>query len=169
MLIRMKEIVLHQPTGILFLACSDPERRALWLPSMNNLNSSGASGGYIATYDPQTFRVTRLSLHGFDITRGLSTNGMDVVPSSHNQNELYIYVVNHRPPLQLDPNDRVQHGADSVIEIFKTTLGSNTLEYLTTVEDPSIIITPNGVSGSADGKSFYITNERSVKTGIVSR
>ena len=90
---------------------------------------------------------------------------MDVVPSTSNPSELFVYLVNHRIPLG-DANP-VEVGADSVIEIFTTTVGGTTLEHKRTIEDP-IIVTPNSVSGSADGGSFYFTNDRGVRVGLVS-
>ena len=90
---------------------------------------------------------------------------MDVVPSSSNPKELFIYLVNHRIPLG-DRNAQ-QVGADSVIEIFKTSVGGAVLTHIKTVEDP-IIISPNDVIGSADGKSFYFTNDQPAKIGLVS-
>jgi hypothetical protein len=90
---------------------------------------------------------------------------MDVVQSTSNPSELFVYLVNHRIPLG-DANP-VEVGADSVIEIFTTTVGGTTLNHKRTIEDP-IIVTPNSVSGSGDGESFYFTNDRGVRVGLVS-
>lgn len=160
------EIVLHQPTGVIYLACSSLYSRSHWLPAIGSLNATGASNeDYIATYDPATSQVTRLSTPDFNNGRGLSLHGMDVVPSSSNPQDLYIYLVNHRIPLGGRSPEQV--GADSVIEIFKTTIGGNALTHIKTVED-SIIIAPNDVVGSADGNSFYFTNDHAIKVGFVS-
>jgi len=160
------DIVLHQPTGVIYLACSTPYSRSHWLPAIGSLNSTGASDeDYVATYDPATSQVTRLSTPNFNNGRGLSLHGMDVVPSSSDPQELFIYLVNHRVPL--GDRSAKQVGADSVIEIFKTTVGGKTLTHIKTVED-SIIICPNDVLGSADGKSFYFTNDHAAKVGLVS-
>ncbi|KAL0061530.1 hypothetical protein AAF712_011673 [Marasmius tenuissimus] len=80
---------------------------------------------------------------------------MDVVPSASNPKELFVYMVNHRVPLNGNAKDV---GADSVIEIFKTTLSSGKLTHLKTIEHPAIV-TPNDVTGFPDGKSFYFTND----------
>ena len=90
---------------------------------------------------------------------------MDVMPSSSDPQELFIYLVNHRIPL--GDRSAEQIGADSVIEIFKTTVGGEVLTHIKTVESP-IIVTPNDVVGSADGKSFYFTNDHDAKVGLVS-
>ncbi|PPR05896.1 hypothetical protein CVT24_006637, partial [Panaeolus cyanescens] len=86
--------------------------------------------------------------------------GLDVVTSSRNRKELFIYAINHRMPLDAPAS---QVGADSVVEIFKTTIGSKDVTHLKTVEDPSVIISPNDLVGSPDGKSFYFTNDNGVK------
>lgn len=159
------EIILHQPTGVLYLACSTLLSREHWIPGLTQLNATGASTkDYVATYDPVTSRITRLTTPDFNDGRGLSLHGMDVVPSTSNPSELFVYLVNHRIPLG-DANP-VEVGADSVIEIFTTTVGGTTLKHKRTIENP-IIVTPNSVSGSADGESFYFTNDHGVRIGLV--
>jgi sugar lactone lactonase YvrE len=90
---------------------------------------------------------------------------MDVVPSSSNPSDLFVYLVNHRAPLGGVLAKDV--GADSAIEIFKTTVGAKNLTHLKTVESP-VIITPNDIVGSPDGKSLYFTNDHGEKVGLVS-
>jgi len=89
---------------------------------------------------------------------------MDVVPSASNPKELFVYVVNHQPFMDKDP---LKFGANSTIEIFKTKVGGSTLTHLHTVHSP-VIISPNDIVGSADGKSFHFTNDGATKTGLVS-
>ncbi|KAF4620609.1 hypothetical protein D9613_000255 [Agrocybe pediades] len=160
-----EKIVLHQPSGLLYLACSTPLSRTHWTPAVGRLNETGASfDDYVATYDPKTKAITRLKVKGFESTRGLSLHGMDVVPSSSNPSDLFVYLVNHRAPLgNLLAKDV---GADSVIEIFKTTVGGQTLTHIATIQDP-IVIAPNDIVGSADGKSFYFTNDHGAKVGLI--
>ena len=91
---------------------------------------------------------------------------MDVVPDENDPDLLWVYLVNHRPPL--DPSvDVASVGADSAVEIFKTRLGANTLEWVTTVEDPSIMVTPNDVMGGSNGQEFWVTNDSASKVGVV--
>jgi hypothetical protein len=90
---------------------------------------------------------------------------LDVVPSATNPRELFVYAVNHRKPVR---GQGTLVGADSVVEIFKTTVGGNTLTHLRTIESP-IIDTPNDLVGSSDGRSFYFTNDHGVKVGFVRR
>ncbi|KAJ3934717.1 MAG: hypothetical protein NXY57DRAFT_629154 [Lentinula lateritia] len=88
---------------------------------------------------------------------------MDVVPSEKDPNELFVYLINHRP--RKDGQDSSIVGADSVVEIFKTVAGGNVLVHLKTVRDSSIIA-PNDVAGFSDGKRFYFTNWFNRKTGF---
>lgn len=161
------ESILHQPTGTIYAACSTPVSRTHWIPALDQLNSTGASTyDYVATYNPSTGRVTRLERNDFNAGRGLSLHGMDVVASMTNADTLYIYLVSHRIPLGPKPAREV--GADSVIEVFSTNVGGTTMRHLHTIEDQDVIITPNSVSGSPDGKSFYFTNDHAVRVGAVS-
>lgn len=91
---------------------------------------------------------------------------MDAVSDSHDPSKLWVYMVNHRLPL--DGRDAGIVGPDSVIEIFSTHLGSKTLLHLSTVEHP-IVNTPNDIAGQPDGKSFWFTNDHGTRTGFVRR
>jgi hypothetical protein len=157
-----EKIVLHQRTGILYLACSTPYSRTQWSLLASQFNVSGRShDDYVATYDPKNSRITRLALSG--LPQGLSVHGMDVVPSDANSKDLFVYLVNHQPPVGKDP---VKFGANSTIEIFKTRVGASTLTHLHTVHDP-VLVTPNDIVGSSDGKSFYFTNTISAKASYM--
>jgi hypothetical protein len=118
----------------------------------------------VATYDPRTSEISRLEAMNMP-SRGFSSHGMDVVPSSSNPNELFLYLINHRTPV--DGRDARVVGADSSIEVFKTVVGSHKMVHHATFEDP-LIMTPNDIVGSPDGKSFHITNDHGTKTGAVS-
>ncbi|KAF8492341.1 serum paraoxonase/arylesterase [Russula emetica] len=130
-----EKLVLHPPSGLLYLA---------------------------STYDPATGAVTRLTFSGFPTSQGYGSHGLDVVPSAADPKELFVYAINHRKPVH---GKAKLVGADSVVEIFKTTVGGNTLTHVRTVESP-IIDTPNDLVGSPDGKSFYFTNDHGVKIGF---
>ncbi|KAJ7084287.1 hypothetical protein B0H15DRAFT_388288 [Mycena belliarum] len=153
-----EKVVLHPPTGVLYLACSSPESRAHWVPAVGQLNASGPDEqDYLASYDPATGAITRFA------SMSLSVHGLDVVPSASNPSELYVYAVNHRKPA--NRQSAAVTGADSTIEIFKTTVGSTSLDHLHTLRDP-VILTPNDIVGSADGRSFFFTNDHSTKTSV---
>lgn len=156
--------MLHPPSGLLYLACSTPAKRQHWLPALVALRDDKVVlDDYIATYDAATGAVTRLTFSGFPTSQGYGSHGLDVVPSATNPKELFVYAINHRKPVLGRAN---QVGADSVVEIFKTTVGGNTLTHVRTIKSP-IIDTPNDLVGSPDGKSFYFTNDHGVKIGFV--
>jgi len=131
---------------------------------MGRLNASARSlTDYVATYDPATSKITRLKLVGYPSSEPLALHGFDVVPSDTDSSELWVYLINHRPP----PENPEKYGADSVIEVFKTKVGGDELVHVTSVEDRSVIISPNDVLGYGDG-SFHFTNDARSKRGIVS-
>ncbi|KAI9456620.1 hypothetical protein F5148DRAFT_1277113 [Russula earlei] len=159
-----EKIVLHMPSGLLYLACSTPTERRRWLPALDVFQEDEVTfNDYIATYDLATGAVTRLTFSGgFPTSQGYASHGLDVVTSASNPRELFVYAINHRKPIR-GPGKLV--GADSVVEIFKTTVGGSTLTHVKTVES-STIVTPNDVVGFPDGKSFYFTNDHGVKIGL---
>ncbi|KAG8213685.1 hypothetical protein J3R82DRAFT_10383 [Butyriboletus roseoflavus] len=158
------ELVLHQPTGLIYLACSTPHSRIHWTPALDRLNASGRSElDYVATYDPHTDAINRLELSGLPSLGGISLHGMDVVPSLDDPSVLYVYLVNHRIPESADPR---KVGADSVIEVFRTHIDNTTLEHVRTFQDPTVVVTPNDVVGSPDGESVHFTNDHKHKTGF---
>jgi arylesterase/paraoxonase len=108
-------------------------------------------------YDHTKKSLKKLTLDNFKDNRGLHVHGLDVVQDKSDPSLLWVYAINHRP--QREAGTEHHHGADSVVEIFKTTPGGNRLAHVKTVKDPSVIITPNDVSGSSDGQSFFVTND----------
>ncbi|EJD43580.1 hypothetical protein AURDEDRAFT_145403 [Auricularia subglabra TFB-10046 SS5] len=152
-----EKISLHAPSGILYLACSTPRDRLNWVNWLPDV-AQRSTFDYLATYDASTNTFQRLSVTGnaFDIKRTVSFQGMDVVTSARDTDEVFVYLVNHRLPE--DIQDFVRAGPDSVLEIFKTRVGSGTLQHLHTFRDDNVIVAPVGVSGSSDGKSVYFTN-----------
>lgn len=92
---------------------------------------------------------------------------MDVVRSTVPGEEdfAWVYAINHRPP---EPaTDAHMVGADSVVEIFKTKIGSDVLEHVRTVRD-ELVVTPNELVGRSDGNGFWVSNDHAVKVGLVS-
>ena len=151
---------------------------------MGTYDTSAAGIGYIATYDPSTKKVTKLTANGFESPRGLTPLGMDVVPSTRNPDELTIYVINMRPPfVDLDPDlppgvrevkrDEIasarskKEGADQSIEVFRYVLGGESMQYVATWTDEKILIAPNDLVGLPDGKGCWFTNPIAHRIGIV--
>lgn len=75
---------------------------------------------------------------------GYSSQGLGVVPSASNPGQPFVYAINHRKPI---PAKSV--GADSVVEIFETTVGGNTPAHLKTIKNPVISI-PNDIIGAEE-------------------
>lgn len=168
-------MVLHKPTGYLYMSCSDPVTRSRWTPAVHvrkqakmlpDMDSFVIVDTSIPL-SPNSYKRIKLSnLPTTDLKwRGLNLVGLDVVQSEADSSLLWVYVVNHRPPL---PPATVDDGADSSIEIFRTSVGSDTFEYVRTVEDSRYIITPNDVIGKSDGSGFWVSNDHSVRVGLVS-
>lgn len=151
---------------------------------MDTHNVSTAGAGYIVTYDPSSKKATKLTTKGFNSPRGLSPFGMDIVPSMQNPDELTIYVINMRPPfVDLDPNlppgireakrDEIasalskQQGPDPSVEVFRYVLGGDSVQHVATWTDENVVISPNDVVGSPDGKGAWFTNSLPYRTGIV--
>ncbi|KAG8694762.1 hypothetical protein FRC09_009614, partial [Ceratobasidium sp. 395] len=163
-----EKFVIHA-SGLVYLACTpSPWDRLAWMPAATNFNATAFRArtvpDYVATYNPDSRIITKLEVLNFAEPRGLSVHGMDVVPDERDSDLLWVYLVNHRPPL--DPTvDANVVGADSAIEIFKTRVGASTMEWVKTVEDPSVIVTPNDILGGANGQEFWFTNDSPIKTG----
>ncbi|KAG8747128.1 hypothetical protein FRC10_002177 [Ceratobasidium sp. 414] len=140
------------------------------MPTLGHLNATAlreiSPKDYVATYEPRARKVTKLNILGLADTRGLNLHGMDVVPDERDSGLLWMYLVNHRPPLDPTAN-AAETGADSVIEIFKTRLGSDSIEWVETMSDPKFIITPNDILGGPSGKEFWFTNDHAAKTGMI--
>lgn len=155
----------HPAEVILLLACSTIDARLRWASYFEIFNEPSPSTDYVAIYDHKKDSFRRLTLENFSDPRGLQVHGMDVVQSRTDPSTLWVYLINHRP--QLKPGTEHEHGADEAIEIFKTSPGGNSLVHVKTFDDASVLITPNDVSGSADGESFYFTNDNPSRLGKV--
>jgi arylesterase/paraoxonase len=148
------------------MACSSVENRIVWLPFFHHFDiDAKPHTDYVATHNPSTKETRRFRYEGFNDPRGLNLHGMDVVTSSQNPNEVWVWLVNHRPPL--DPLKVIEVGADSVIELFKGKVRDDVLRHVKTFTS-DVIHTPNDVQGSADGKSFSFTNDHGDKMSLVS-
>ena len=157
--------MLHQATGTIYAACSTLAGRLAWMPALHSLNASARSrDDYVAVHDPRTATTTRLALAGLADARGLSVHGMDVVPSSANPAELFVYLVNHRPR-----TDAGAGSTDPSVEVFRTTLGARVLQHVRTYADAAVVRSPNDVVGAPDGQSFWFTNDGSHLRGFAVR
>ncbi|CAE7133391.1 unnamed protein product, partial [Rhizoctonia solani] len=155
-------------SGIIYLACAGTiESRTTWMPTLDALNETAvltrSIPDYLATYDIHSGAVTKLNVVGLTDPRGLNLHGMDVVPDETDPTALWIYLVNHRPQV-----DSAQRGANSVIEILKTRKGAGYAEWVQTVQDARVMVTPNDIVGGGNGKEFWFTNDNGAKVGWAS-
>jgi arylesterase / paraoxonase len=166
-------MVLHEPSGYLYLSCSDPVSRTKWTPAVDIRKQarSGLETDFFAVIDTSVslshkkIKISNLPTED-PKWRGLNLVGLDVVESATEPNVLWVYVINHRPPFP--PATAERDGADPAVEIFRTKLGSDTFEYVRTVEDPRYIITPNDIVGKSDGSGFWVSNDHGTRVGLVS-
>ncbi|KAG8821205.1 hypothetical protein FRC19_011333 [Serendipita sp. 401] len=169
-----EKMVLHKGSGLLYLSCSTIQSRTLWCPAVDHLAKAKpvSDMDYFAIVDtskplsPSAVTIPKITgLPTHDPTfRGLNFVGLDVVESSTEPGHLWVYVINHRPPLP--PLKAQTYGADSCVEIFKTKIGSDTLEHVRTIEDPEHLVTPNDIVGKDDGSGFWVTNDHVVRVGL---
>lgn len=75
-----------------------------------------------------------------------------------------LFLINHNPPHAVD--QAAISGADSVIEVFDTAIGSSEASYRTTIRHP-LIYTPNNLVATGPN-SFYVTNDHAQKVAWVS-
>lgn len=115
-------------------------------------------------------RTKHVKLQGFSGLYGegsFTSHGMGAwVDPTPGSDRIRLFLVNHRPTIDpvtqalvLDENT----GANSTIEIFETTVGSDTAQHIRTVAHP-LLRTPNDVDGLGPD-SFYVTNDHHIKRG----
>lgn len=118
-------------------------------------------------YDTRTGKHKRLHIENWpsDSVGLFSTHGMDVFvdrATNPDHPKATIFAINHRPPVDID---RVtEQGADSVVEVFETTLGSDSVRYLRTISDALYMVAPNGIM-AVSPTAFYFTNDHAEKVG----
>jgi arylesterase/paraoxonase len=118
-----------------------------------NASQVTASKNGIYRFDTNTQKVTKLSLGNFDSL--YTTHGIDVwVDRTHPDSpKVSLFIINHRPPVE---GDAALIGADSVVELFETTLDGTSLRHVHTYRHDAIN-TPNDVVATSP-TSFYVTN-----------
>ncbi|OAV88588.1 hypothetical protein PTTG_01509 [Puccinia triticina 1-1 BBBD Race 1] len=169
-----EDIFVDQPTGLAYLACSRRKDRAHWLPAMNVLRYQklhGRSLDYIALLDLKTLEYRRLELTNLPellLQDGIHVHGLDLfvhpeepIEPAETESEstpprkATIYLINHRSPY--DDDTRAAGTADSVIEVFETTIGSDKATHQRTVKH-NLVVTPNNLV-ALNENSFYVTND----------
>ncbi|GAA5910446.1 hypothetical protein JCM6882_007358 [Rhodosporidiobolus microsporus] len=183
--------------GKAYLACSSLQARSVWQPADSVLDGPSALStallgqkDTLRLFDFATNTHEEVALHGMPDTDAeggwgrVWTHGMDVLvhppsPSSSSageQPEITILLISHRPPQP--PSSAKQEGADSVVEVFSSRLGSNEARWVRTVRHP-LLRTPNNLVGDAallspsskggeeggEKVGFWLTNDHRSKTG----
>lgn len=144
-----------------------------WLPNADLFNHEKVTGSeYMAILDtkatgPYSNRIKRIQTQNFKGHDGKGTLllhgigafvGKDGLGQDSEDKSLRLFLINHR--VQNDPHI---HGANSTIELFETSLGSETMTHVKTFAHPDIF-TPNNLVPTGP-ESFYFTNDHSVKKG----
>jgi arylesterase/paraoxonase len=155
----------HQPSGLLYLACSTLKTRHAWLPNANHFDlANRPDSDYLAIYDTKgsgspASRKTIIKPENFKGTNGKGSynlHGMGV--HMIDDETLRIFLVNHRP--QPEPH---KNGANSTVELFEATLGESTMKHVKTFAD-EVISTPNDLTPTGPD-SFVFSNDHYVKSG----
>lgn len=167
---------LHQPSGKLYMTCSTQAAKWNWLPNADLFHPEQATDQeYLAILDtkasgPYASRITKVRPQGFAGHDGRGTlmlHGMGVYMGEDGRGggegeaaeKLRLFLINHR--VQADAQTV---GANSTVELFETTLGSNVMRHLHTYAAPEIF-TPNNLVPTGPN-SFYFSNDHSVKIGF---
>ncbi|KAG9241388.1 hypothetical protein BJ878DRAFT_520957 [Calycina marina] len=170
-----EDMWLHDVTGILYMACASTARSSFWVPAVDRLNASGrGSADGIWTLDtrasgPVSSRLKKLAVEGFPGNKGdasFSIHGIDIRANKHTD-VLQIMLINHRPPFNPVTGEELdvsKIGANSTIEQFQTTFGSDRMRHVRTYAHDAIE-TPNRVAWVND-HAFVFTNDHSGKVGL---
>jgi arylesterase/paraoxonase len=150
---------------LLYLACSTLENRGKWLPNADIFDLvNRPDTDYLAIYDTKgsgsaASRKTVIKPSNFKGTNGKGSynlHGMGV--HMIDEETLRIFLINHRP--QADPHT---NGANSTVELFESTLGSDTMRHIKTYAD-EVIMTPNDLTPTGPD-SFVFSNDHHIKVG----
>ncbi|CEQ42476.1 SPOSA6832_04304 [Sporobolomyces salmonicolor] len=149
--------------GLAYLVCSDQKTRQHWLPAILHINATGlppVSTDYLAILDFSDNSYRRLRITGLpDEARGLYSHSIEIYRSPDEPDVLTVFLVSHRPPKNRPSSFQV--GADSVVEILETTLGSDEVKWVKTVRHPAIR-TPNNLVATGP-RTFYVSNDHRYK------
>ncbi|KAG0645489.1 hypothetical protein D0Z07_8533 [Hyphodiscus hymeniophilus] len=172
-----EDMWLHEPSGLLYLACSKSLSRSQWFPPSDKLNASGRfSNDRFAILDtrasgPISERLRWMTTSNYDGNHGdgvLVLHGFDIKADGPSESpKLKILLNNHRPPMDPETGallDATKLGGNSTIEIFEAVLGETTMKHIRTYSDP-LIDTPNEVAWVSDD-SFLFTNDHNSKVGF---
>ncbi|GAA5864182.1 hypothetical protein JCM3774_001248 [Rhodotorula dairenensis] len=150
---------IHHDLGLAYLACSSLESRAHWAPSLDKLNATALpleSTDRLRLLDLSTRQHTEVELVGLPAeSHGVWVHGMDALVHPDDPSTLILFLVSHRPRAERAQSPEL--GADSVVEIFETRVGSNHARWVATGRH-ELVRTPNNPVATGP-RSFYVTND----------
>lgn len=127
------------------------------------------SEDYIAILDLNTHKHRKVSLVNTPPSfPGIYVHAIEIYQDPKDLDAFTVFINSHRPPANREYAPET--GAESVIEIFDTRLGSDELRWVKTVRDPNgegLIWTPNSIA-AVGPRQFYFTNDHKRKTAWVS-
>lgn len=116
---------------------------------------------YVAIYDFATNTHRRLALSNLPVdAQGIFVHAIDVWTDPDDPEALTVFLNSHRPPM--DRKTAATQGADSVVEIFETRLGGDTLNWVQTVRH-ELVRTPNNLVATGP-REFYVSNDHRRKS-----
>ncbi|KAG4439634.1 hypothetical protein IFR05_004883 [Cadophora sp. M221] len=169
-----EDMVLDEEGRTLFAACSSISSRRGWSPGGDKYNTTARDlNDHISILDIDSpgpnglYNLRKLSITGSYIsaTGGSEIDVHGIALEILSPTRLRFWMNNHRPAFNADGKlmDGKKVGANSTIEVFEHTRGSETLEHVKTISH-EVVSTPNGLLASGDG-GVYITNDHDSKTG----
>ncbi|KWU42021.1 calcium-dependent phosphotriesterase [Rhodotorula sp. JG-1b] len=154
---------IQHDKGLAYLACSSLESRANWAPGLGHLNATALpaeSTDRLRLLDLSTRTHKPVRLLGLPTaSHGVWLHGMDVLPHPDDPSRLVLFLVSHRPPAERALASET--GADSVVEIFETRVGSDEAQWVATAQH-DLVRTPNNPVATGP-RSFYVTNDHARK------
>ncbi|RSM19081.1 hypothetical protein CDV31_002002 [Fusarium ambrosium] len=162
-----EDMWLSESTRQLFLACSDPLTRDLWMPNVAHLNVSARSQkDSIVALDidkpnKNSYEFRTLQTPEFPGTAGdgklqlVGFTGIDNPDSG----SIELLVINNRPSVDAQGKlvDQYADGANATIDLFETGAEATELKFVRTYADGKIA-TPNRVA-ALSRSAFYVVND----------
>ncbi|KAI0888216.1 calcium-dependent phosphotriesterase [Annulohypoxylon maeteangense] len=161
-----EDLHYHEPSGLLYSACMDDMKKASgWFPGSGTFDHpENPSFGTLVVIDSKTMKTTKLSLAGFPYPVFV-THGISIYSHPSDNKTVFIFAVNHHPNQIQSSAAPEQPKADSRVELFIHTVGSDTAKHLRSISHP-LIRTPNDLLALSD-KEFLVTNCHYYRDGLM--
>lgn len=148
-----EDVIMDPTNGILYVAAGRKADRVEYYPPFGAINKSlnkSAFHDYIATFDPDTKKVTKLTFEGFE-GHDFVGHGVSLIPAEDGESN-YVFVVNHER-------------TGSVVSVFQHKRGASTIQYLHEFKSPGLY-TPNSVAAISPYE-IYSTNDHYFPSGTL--